>query len=127
MVYFTRHGSIGKAGMRGENPSTLVGGLQFPMGITIDFTANPSKLYWADHLAMKIQSCDRNGRGVVTVRKLSSQPLGIAVMNGNLYWSLLGPPRVVAAAGNTTLYTGTAGITHLTSTGGTLPVYQTNP
>ena len=120
MVYWTRRDSIGKAGVWGENPRTLVAGLQFPMGITIDFNVNRKKLYWADHLAMKIQSCDRHGRGLVTVQKLSSQPFGIAAINGNLYWSLSDPPRVVAATGNhTLLYTGSTAITHLTSTGGT--------
>ena len=127
-MYWTKCcGSIGKAGLRGEDPTTFVSGLQFPMGIVIDFQS--SKLYWTDHHSMKIQSSDRNGLNVVTVQKLSRQPFGIAVLDGNLYWSLsdkasgLVVQTLSLATGQTSVvrsvtYSETTGIGQLTAAGG---------
>ena len=87
-MYWARYlaGSIHKAGMDGSNPITLVTGLIWPIGVTIDFASR--RLYWAEDRNNRIQSSDLHGQDIRLVLQLpvDSWPWGIAAWNGRIYW-----------------------------------------
>ena len=92
IMYWTRGdaGSIHKAGMDGSSPVTLVSGVQYPVGVTIDFASR--RLYWTEYYSHKIQSSNLDGRDVRLVVQLpsGSGPWGIAVVNNRIYWGNVG-------------------------------------
>ena len=79
-------GSIRRAGMDWSSPLTLVTGLNYPTGVTIDFPSR--RLYWTEYYGGKIQSSDLDGRAVQVVLQLPSNsgPQGTAVLNDGIYW-----------------------------------------
>ena len=122
-------GGIIKAAMDGSNHTTIVAGWGIAVGITID--THSSKLYWANYADDEIQSCGLDGSGIETVAKLSSAPLGMAMVDQRLYWGLHNEKRVESRAttgGNiSSFYCDGAGkILQLTSADWSLQVNQTN-
>ena len=87
-MHYTNTGSssIKRAGMDGSSPTTLVSGLNTPWGIAIDFKT--SRIFWAHHIAHKIESSNLEGRDREVVVQLPSDvcPSGMAVANGSIYW-----------------------------------------
>ncbi|XP_033115105.1 low-density lipoprotein receptor-related protein 2-like [Anneissia japonica] len=81
-------GVISKAGMDGSNRQTIVNGLGWPNGLTIDYPA--STLYWVDAKLDILQVSDFNGDNVQTIYSsapLINHPFAITVFEDVLYWT----------------------------------------
>ena len=53
-------GRIEKAGMDGSQRASIVTGVTWPNGLSIDFARD--RLYWTDAAAKTIEHCDLDGR-----------------------------------------------------------------
>ena len=90
-VYWTDWGNapkIEKMTLTGRNRRVIVrSDLHWPNGLTIDFAT--SKLYWVDAWLDKVEVSDLEGRGRQILYSGGSvpHPFGIAVYNGNLYFT----------------------------------------
>ena len=128
---FNKPSEIFKGGMDGSSPSTVVNKehVRNPVSLVIDF--HSSRLYWADLFAKKIQSSDLDGADITTVFELSSEPMGLAIVNQKLFWSLL--ESNILQSGNMdgsdirTVYNGTGAINHLAIPDWAYPRNRRNP
>ena len=59
----------------------------YPTGIAVDFSQDPSKLFWVEYKGDVVRSCDLDGNNVQTVLKLPSRSYtwGLAILEGRLY------------------------------------------
>ena len=120
LMYWTGHdfSSIQRAGMDGSDSVTLVTGLDFPVGVTIDVAYR--RLYWAENGGNKTQSSDLDGRDIQFVIELSGDfsPFGIAALNDRIYWGDAVNYKLGSCTKDgqdvQTLYTGTSDIHQLT-------------
>ena len=107
-----------KAGMDGASPVTVIPGLNDVYGMIIDYES--SRLYWADHGSMKIQSSNLQGGDISTEVLLSANgPYGLGLLHDTIIWGnfhgrALQQRTIGAAANISTLYTGSHFIRHLT-------------
>ena len=94
-------GTINSANLDGTNIKQLVSIKAVPRGIAVDSVAK--RLYWTNSHGW-IQSSNLEGRARRNVARDLSDPMGIAVSGGNVYWtqSLEGAPieRVILKEGD---------------------------
>ena len=106
--------------MDGSDVTVLVSGLQYAMGIVVDYDS--SRLYWAGHTTSRIQSSNTAGGDVRTVVQLpaSTGPWGLTLHGNKLYWGneLAKSLQSSSKTGENvrTLYTAPNSIFHLTMT-----------
>ena len=74
------------AQMDGSDASQIVGGLNGPAGIVIDYGTN--RMYWTEYSGNRIRSSNLDGTEVRTIVTLPSgtDPWGIAIHNNQIYW-----------------------------------------
>jgi cysteine-rich repeat protein len=86
-VYYSRGSSIGRANLDGSNPETVLSGLGFAYGVSIDPQAG--KLYWADVSTATIQRANLDGSNVETVLSGLGDILFLAVdpTGQKVYWT----------------------------------------
>ena len=95
MMYLTSSAgdAILWADMDGSGSAVLVLGLNWPIGITIDYDS--SRLCWVELGSHKIQSSALKGEDLRTiVVDLDAAPFGIATMRNRVYWSTENPDKV---------------------------------
>ena len=94
VLYWTdwgQKGKIEKASMDGLGRSVLIDtDLEEPYGITIDYTQQ--KIYWVDGLLDKIEYCNPDGSGRITLTTLPSGfgmgvPYSLTLEGDYLYWT----------------------------------------
>lgn len=96
-IYWTDHfkqgfaptGQIERAGLDGQNRTTLVTGLHDPDGLALDMVYR--KMYWADSSASVIQRADLSGKNVETLVTLPpmQKPTGLVIdfPRARMYWT----------------------------------------
>ena len=104
--------------MDGGNLLEIVPGLNWPIGIAIDYDSR--RLFWADFGTNKVQSSNFHGTDVRLVKQLKkgTNPSGIAIHKDRLFWGNHGSYTLQSSdkAGKhvRTLYNGTKAVYHLT-------------
>ena len=111
------NGAIMRAEMDGSNRVTLVTGLKYARGLTIDF--EESRLYWTCRGDDTIQSSNLQGSDIRTVIQLQngSYPIGVGPLHDRLYWTNFEGKTLQASSMSDgtvvqTLYTGNKRLYH---------------
>ena len=112
--------SVGRSGMDGSNPLSIISGLNGPRGIKVDF--EESRIYFTVASDHKIESSNFQGGDRRTVIQVSSDsyPYGIVLLNNKIYWANLYSKTIQCCTkdgGDTEilLNTGTSGVGYLTA------------
>ena len=118
-MYMTAETNIMKAEMDGSMDSIIIGNLNGPTGLTVDFRL--SRLFWVCFGSGTVESASYDGQNRTILQTLEggAGPHGIITFNDNVYWGNFGSNSLQSCAKNGststlhTLYVGSHSINHL--------------